>query len=240
MKLLSILSLFILFTFSSSCIYSTDDQIAGNGNVVTNEVAVDSFTGLVINCHCNIEIIQSDYESVIIEADENLHEYLKIYLEGKDLVVKNADNIQFKKFKKCVVSIYVKDLTKIKSSGVGNVKTITPIAADNMDLSISSVGNNNFELIVSEIIIVNSSVGNTTISGSADRVNLKNSSVGNLKMKDFYVAILYVNNSAVGNVHVFASEEIYIKNSGIGNLTYSGDAKIMEMNTSGIGNVKKQ
>ena len=53
-------------------------------------------------------------------------------------------------------------------------------------------------------------------------------------------AIVNVVNSGVGSVSVYATQELSMTNSGVGSITYSGDAVIKNINSSGVGKIRKE
>jgi hypothetical protein len=239
MQKLNLLLVTVSFIVLSSCLMS-QDHISGNGKVESREIAVEPFTDLSLHCKCNVEIVQSDKQLVIIEADENLHEYFEVTSKEGKLIVKNPDNTSFNSFKKINVQVHVNELTSLNLGIVGNLTFPDYIKSEKLDIRISSVGNSQLHLVADQITTNISAVGNTKISGSANQVKIKNSCVGNIDMKDFRAKVLDVNNSSVGNMHVYATDEISIHHSGVGNLTYSGGATVKTLNSSGIGSVKEK
>lgn len=214
--------------------------VVGNGNVITQTINSESFTQLSLDCKCDVAIVQSDIEQVIIEADENLHEYVMVTNRDGSLRINTPDHVQFQKTSKFLVTVSLKNIESFNNDGVGNVWCTNQLKLDRLNLNNSSVGNNDFNFDVKEINIDNTTVGNTTIVGLADKAHVKNSSVGNIDMEGFIVKILHIKNTAVGNIQVFASDEIYIKHSGIGDFTYAGNATVKEMDIAAMGSVTKK
>ena len=214
--------------------------VVGNGNVVTQTINLESFTRLSLDCKCDVAIVQSDNEQVIIEADENLHEYVMVTNRDGSLRINTPDHVQFQKTSKFLVTVSLKNIESFNNDGVGNVWCTNQLKLERLNLNNSSVGNNDFNFDIKEINIDNTTVGNTTIVGLADKAHVKNSSVGNIDMEGFIVKILHIKNTAVGNIQVYASDEIYIKHSGIGDFTYAGNATVKEMDIAAMGSVTKK
>jgi hypothetical protein len=221
-----------------SCI-EAQNKVNGEGSVVTKEITVQPFNSLVLKCATNVEIIQSNGNKVTIEADENLLQFVDIKNEGDKLMVKTKSKVQFRHYNKFIIRVHVSNLSSIDNSGVGNVKSLNTLMADKLKLNLSSVGNNNFDINANKIDVTSSTVGNVTLSGEAALANIDHSGVGNADFSALKVKILHVKSSAMGNIKVYASDEIYIRHSGVGNISYSGDARVMELNSSGVGSTKK-
>ena len=235
--------LFILTVLMIMSLVSCDvigEKVTGSGNVTTKTHEVEPFSKLKIATVCKVEIIQSENEAVIVEADENLHEYIEIENRGNQLVVKTRDNVNFKSFKKLIIRIHVKAINDLNIASVGNMICTNELVADELNVKVSSVGNTELKLKVGSTDCKFSTVGRLKIEGSADNAVVKNSSVGGVDMEEFQVKVLHINNSSVGGIQVYASEEIYVTHSGVGGLTYAGNPQVKEIKDSGIGKVKQR
>ena len=215
-------------------------KVRGNGNVTSIEHQVKSFSTLEIDGVFNVLIKQGEKESVTVETDENLHEYISIESNGNTLNVSTRKRITFRKKNRMNIYITIKDIGKLKLSGVGNVETEGTLRLSELDLRIKCVGNVTLKLEVDDLDARINSVGNIALSGKANNAEIDNSSVGNLNAFDLKNEVLDLKNSGVGRVEVYASKELAIKSSGVGNVYYKGDAVITDLNIRGVGKVKKK
>lgn len=62
-------------------------EVKGNRNIVIKEIKINSFISFHIAAIGLIELHQSDNEKLVIETDENLHEYFDISNAGDTLYV---------------------------------------------------------------------------------------------------------------------------------------------------------
>ena len=218
---------------------SYSQEIKGNGNVVTQERTITSFTRLSIDGVFNVFINQGEKEVVKVETDENLQSVIETINTGSTLNIKWKEKASVKKSTKMNIYVTIKELKSRDISGVGDVSTTSILKLENLELKISGVGNTSLEMNCKSFTADISSVGNIKLKGTADNVSVTASGTGNLKALDFIVKKLSINVSGTGNVEVYADEEINITSSGIGNISYKGNAVVKTMNTSGIGKVKK-
>jgi len=235
--------LFILTVLMIMSLLSCDvmgEKVTGNGNVNTKTHAVEPFSRLKIETVCKVEITQSDKEEVIVEADENLHDYIEIQQNGDQLKVRTRENVSFRSFEKLIIRIHVKAINDLNIASVGNVICTNELVADDLNVRVSSVGNTELKLNVGSTECKFSTVGRLLIEGAADKAVVKNSSVGGVNMEEFQAKVLRINNSSVGGIKVYASEEIYVTHSGVGGLTYAGNPQVKEIKDSGIGKVKQR
>ncbi len=214
-------------------------KVRGNGNVIRQTRDVTPFTSLNIGGVFNIFLSQSNQEKLMIEADENLLEYIETSVRGGELYIE-MDDVEIKESKKLNIYITFKDIDAMNIHGVNTVTSEQKLTFDELDIERAGVGNTELELDCNYLFVHSSSVGTIKLSGKAEEVKLRNSGVGSIKAKDLITQKLELNNSGIGSVSVYADETIEINSSGIGSVTYSGNAKVNKLNASGIGKVKKK
>ncbi|MEL6922595.1 MAG: head GIN domain-containing protein [Bacteroidota bacterium] len=205
----------------------------------TETRSVDSFSKLEIGGVFAIELKQGNEESVVIEARADQMAYIITESRGDKLVVKMKDKENYKKWDDVKVTVNFKSLDYLNNNGVGSLKSIGTLKFDNLELKNASVGKTKLTLQANKVDANISSVGNTELSGTVKTMRIKNSSVGNLRASDLKVDYLDIRNSAVGSAEVYAEKELSITNEGVGGLRYKGNAVVKEMNSSGLGRIRK-
>jgi serine/threonine-protein kinase len=78
-------ALLIVTTLLAGC--GLLSPISGSGNVVTQEEAITGFEKLDVSHGFNVDISQGDTFSVIIRADDNLIEHVRVVKEGSTLKI---------------------------------------------------------------------------------------------------------------------------------------------------------
>lgn len=205
---------------------SKNETLEGNGNLVTREVSISSFSKLKASGVYELKLSQGDKESLIIEADENLQALFIVKNEGNQLVIemKKLKNVNLKAKTKLRIHLTFKNITDLELSTVGNVRSDEQLTFNNLELDSKSVGNVDLKLTANEINVNNSSVGNITLSGKAQTAVMRNNGVGNLEAGDFVVQTMNIDNSGVGNAHVNAQKELKVKDSFLGKVKNKGAA----------------
>ncbi len=225
----------LLFTLS----VTAQNNIKGNGHVVKQERTVSPFNELIVKGVYNVYLAQGDEELVIVETDENLQDIITVKNKGEALVLGWKKGMNIKKKTKMNVYVTIKDLTRLKINGVGNVKTTSRLSLEELDLNVSGVGNTFLALECKKLGGEIAMVGNLTLEGKVEEVTLDNNGTGALKAFDLITQKLAINNSGIGKVEVYAQEEISIISSGIGSVFYKGDAKTTKLDHRGMGKIKK-
>jgi len=231
--------LLIAFMFVHLVHVDAQRKIRGNGNVVTEEHKVGAFTELFLDGVCNIYLDQGDEEKVVIEADENLHEYIYVDYSGDRLEIDMKSRINIRSLKKLNIYITVNNLERLRIMGVGNVKTEGTLKLDKLKTKITGVGNVKLELEANSLDAELNAVGNITLKGEINEAEISNSGVGKLDASDMRLNKLDLNVSGVGKTEVYVEKEVAVRSTGVGNVHVRGDAVITELHSTGVGKVKK-
>ena len=204
----------------------------------TQQRQVSSFSELNISSVGDVFISQGDKESVSITGDSSAQEHIEVVNEGNALVIRPKN--ERKNFPgEITINVTIKNISKLKISGIGKVKTETPLNLEELECKISSMGNLSLELNCQKFAANISSIGNCKLKGKAETADIALSGMGNFRALDFEVGKLNARMSGMGNAEVYATEEITVNASGMGNLDYKGNPKLENIKTSGMGNVKK-
>lgn len=212
--------------------------VNGNGDVVKKERPAERFTGIRVSTGIDVYLKQADKESIVVEADENLHEYIKTDVDGNVLNIYADANIRDAERKRVYVTM--KDIRSVKTSSAGDVLGETPVKTDELELSASSAGNINLEVYAKRIEADISSSGDITLSGSADILDARLSSAGDLNSYELEVREADVSASSAGDADVNVSEKLTARASSAGDVNYRGNPKYIDAHSSSAGGVHRK
>ena len=214
-------------------------KVKGSGNVTIEERAVSSFDKIIVGGAFTVYLSQGDTESVEVEIDDNLQQYIEVRNEGRKLVLDNKDHVNFVKTTKNNVYITLKNIDLFDITGVCKVQTSDLLECDHFTFKVSGVANGKLELYCNKLNVRLSGVTNIELHGETTELDINQSGVGSFNAMNLIAAKVTVVNSGVGSVSVYASQELSMTNSGVGSITYSGDAEIKTLKSSGIGKITK-
>jgi len=146
-KLFFVLPLIILT--AAGCVVNIQDSVTGNGKVVSQTRTAPEFTGIKVGSGIDVFLTQGESQSVIVEADENLQEWIRTEVNGSVLNIYTEKSIRLAKTKK--VTITCKTLDNIEVSSAGDVTSLNQFKTDKLDISMSSAGDLKFEVDANEI-----------------------------------------------------------------------------------------
>ncbi len=236
LKYCLIISLALVITFC------TDGQIRrtvyGNNHVVKKEREAGRFTGLRVSSGIDVYLKQTGNESIEVEADENLHEYILTEIRDGVLHVYTETNIREAEMKRVYVTM--KDISSLKTSSAGDIIGETPVKTDKLELSATSAGDIKLEIYVKEVEATISSSGDVTLTGEADILNANLSSAGDLNSFGLEVREADVSASSAGDADINVSERLRARSSSAGDINYRGNPKYLDAHSSSAGGVHRK
>lgn len=223
----------------TSCVNGQVRQtVRGDGNVVKKERTTVSFDGIRVSTGIDVYLRQGNKESITVEADENLHEYIITEVKGGTLHVYSDANIREAKMKRVYVTI--REVSSLKTSSAGDIIGETPLNGTDIELGASSAGNIRLEVYAKSLDVNISSSGDISLSGEAETLNADLSSAGNLEAYNMKVKEANVSASSAGDARISVSEKIIARASSAGDISYRGDPKYVDAHSSSAGGVHKK
>lgn len=119
-------SILLLLLISFSALSQQKEKIKGSKIVTVEQKEIAEFSSLEINDNLEIFLIRGDKCSLEIEADDNLHDAIDIYLNGSTLRLSATKQVTSSK-KFSVRVTYTDDLKMITSKNEANVTALSEI-----------------------------------------------------------------------------------------------------------------
>jgi len=241
MKSLRSLTIAFIILSITSCIQIQGQHwrtVEGHGKVVTKERKTDSFTGVKVSSGIDVYLKQGNNESVSVEADENLHEYILTEVRNGVLNVYSEYNIRDAERKRVYVTM--KEVKSVKTTSAGDVFGESPINSDRLELSASSAGDIKLEVTARKIDVDISSSGDITLTGETDYLRADLSSAGDFNAYELKAREADISVSSAGDADVNVSERITARASSAGDINYKGDPKYIDAHTSSAGGIHRR
>ncbi len=209
----------------------------GNGERITKTYTVDEFDEIELSGAYDIFLIPSTSNDITIEIDENLLQYIEIYVIGDRLVVGSDRRLNSREGIK--IEIPVEGLKRIVTSGASDITSEEPIRSVDLVLKMSGAGKINLNLEVASFELELSGATLVYLQGSARKLVVDMSGAGSLEAENFEVEDCEISISGVGSVSVNVSGTLTAEVSGLGSVDYIGNPKSVKGDVSGIGVVSK-
>lgn len=212
-------------------------SIKGNGEVIKQERSVQPFSEIQISGVFDVILKQGSKEGVSVETDSNLQECIIVENEGNSLVLSNSKT-KIKKSTKMIVYVTVKDLTKLKDTGVGDIKSENTLKANTLELVLSNVGDMSLNIESQDLNMRYSGVGDVKLTGVASNSTMNVSGVGDISAYDLQVKTMDIRHTGVGDARIHVTESLKLDFKGVGDVFYKGNPKEKDISKGGVGSVK--
>lgn len=217
-------------------------QIRGNGNVITQDMNIsERFNEVTASNGWEVSLEKGSENSVIIEADENLLDVAKVYVEGGNLKISSEKGISSATSKKVYVT-YAQTLTELNASSGASIKANEILKANDLEFDVSSGGTIRAEVAAKEVETEVSSGGVLRISGTTYRLDASGSSGGVSKLGNLKAEVAKADISSGGVMEIYVSKALKADASSGGVINYYGNPqnvdKPKKSNSGGVINSK--
>jgi hypothetical protein len=223
---------------TTACNFSVNlgNRVGGSGNTTTEERSVSDFDKVALLGAGELYIEQGQTESLTVETDDNLMQYITTEVKDGRLELGIKPNINIFFMTKIVYRLTVIDLREVKISGSGKVIT-KALKTDNLVLGTSGSGKFEVEdLKATRLEASTSGSGEFTVKGKVDALKIEIGGSGKFINPDLQSRTAEVRISGSGNVTVWTSDSLDVTISGSGSVRYYGKPQINQT-ISGSGNV---
>ena len=195
----------ILSILACSVSINTDDwggngeTVRGSGTVVEESRIVSNFSGVELAMAGTLYITEGASESLRIEAENNLLEYIETNVRMGRLVIETRSGIDLQTTRSIKYYLTVVDLKAIVISSSGDVEA-GDLTSDSFSITINSSGKLSISsLDCTSLHVEISSSGDVSLSNlTADSISVKISSSGSLEIEGGQVQTQTVNISSSG------------------------------------------
>ncbi len=210
----------------------------GSGHLITAAREVSGFGQVSISGGGDAEIIQDGTESVTIETDDNVMQYVTSEVRGDTLYLGlDFNGLRFVNPTRLHFTVHVKDLTGIATSGSWDVSADS-VQTNRLDISISGSGTVTVgSLTADEVTTTVSGSGNVSLEGKVAKQSIVVSGSGKYRAANLETESASVRISGSGNATLWTSQTLDVHISGSGNVGYYGAPQV-SFSQSGSGKIE--
>jgi hypothetical protein len=178
--------------------------------------------------------------SLVIEAEENLMEYIEIRTFGQKLVIGMKGAMNFKPTEDIIFYLTVVELEGVQISGLGGIY-LPEVNVDRFDIDISGAGDVNIEALYADRVYASlSGLGDVDIdSGEVFSQDISISGAGDYSARHLQSSEAEVSVSGLGSATVNVDDYLDARISGAGDINYYGSPEI-DIDVSGLGSVQAE
>jgi hypothetical protein len=220
----------IIFNFFS-CQNSHSQFIKGSGNVIKTDRPVSSFQVVEVQDGIDLYITQNNSESLQVEADENLHQYIKTEIEQGVLKIYLSKII----WKSQVIKVHlsIKNITGLSASGGSDVESIGVLNLEELSVICSGGSDAKLNVNVDKLKFKASGGSDGYLSGTAKSFLGKASGGSDILAFDLNAVDCYVEVNGGSDAEVNVSGILNASGSGGSDISYKGTPSSIDSNMSG-------
>jgi len=229
-------ALLFIATVSTSCMIDGITSVSGNRNVNTETRKInDDFTKVEVGQGIQLYITQDDNLSLVVKADENLHNLIETEVRNGVVKITSKRNIRRAKSKKIYLS--APRIDAIKATSGSDVVTENTLKADIFDVHVSSGADARIDINADTINSSSSSGADLRIKGTANYFTAKATSGSSIRAYSLESKNATVKVNSGADIDVFAVESLTAKASSGGDIDYKGNPKRLDKKKSSGGSI---
>ena len=209
------------------------ESITASDEITIIDHSVPTFSSLEVSDNFRVSIKFSDtVETVTVQANENLHQYIDLKVVDERLSIKLMGLDRIKGKETLNILITTKNINDVKATGNSKITLESPLYAP--EFKIHSNGNGWFTGEIHTDLLDLSATGNCMFELEGDVKKLNGRFSGNCELMDYDLKIEEVKLDLSGNSNAYLSisKSITIKAKGNSMLFYKGNASIIHQNLS--------
>ena len=204
------------FNFSSG--------IKGNKNVITKIRNLNKdFSKISASEGLEVILSQNNENSIKVQADENLHQYIITEVVDETLKIHTSNQIGKAEAKKIYVNF--KTLSNINSSSGSNIISSNEINANKISIKATSGSNQNIYVASENLYCSSSSGASINLKGKSNIINATSSSGSSINAIELLSSSCKTNTSSGASIKVYCSSEINSKASSGSSIKFDGNPK---------------
>jgi hypothetical protein len=209
--------------------------VRGSGRLATESREVRNFDRVALTGSGEVALTQGDEESLTIEADRNVMQYITSKVENGTLTL-GPERGTIVRPTRLKFTLEVKDLEGLTVSGSGDISA-ERADTDRLEIVVSGSGGVRIYALTAQDVEVHiSGSGDVELHGQVTSLDLDISGSGKYHGGDLRSETTSVTISGSGEVTVWATELLDANISGSGSVNYYGDPKT-DVSRSGSGKV---
>lgn len=228
-----------LSLFLSACV--NDNTIVPSANITTQEIFIQDYSGIDVSTAFLVDVEYSaTEESIIIEANENLHQFIEVEKVNDILRIKIRDNTNIKgsaTFKAHVISNNY--LNSFSASQASHITLINPQESAEVNVALTGASFLTGTIIANSMTAFVDGASNASLQGSADTLTLNADGASIVGSFEMIIGDAILQLSGASNASLTINDNIDLSESGASLLMYKGTPQISNLNMSGGSQILK-
>ena len=223
----------------SACV--NDNTIVPSANITAQERFIQDYSGIDVSTAFLVDVEYSaTEESIIIEANENLHQFIEVEKVNNILRIKLRDNTSISGsaiFKAHVITSNY--LNSFFASQASNITLINPQESAEVNVGLTGASFLTGTIIANSITAFIDGASNASLQGSADTFTLNADEASLVGSFEMITGNANLQLSGASNANLTVNGTINLSASGASIFTYKGTAVVNQLDLSGASQIIK-
>ena len=220
---------------TQGCDYVDGPCIKGEGQVVNQEIELESFTGINLGMAGEVTLYKGPVQKIEIEAQPNIINLINREVSDGMWTITPVECVSG--YENLHIFVTVPEMNSIVLTGSGSILVEDSFETEDMDLLLSGSGNLLFRGTTETLEARLSGSGTITVEGTTAYLEALLSGSGNISAFETIATEAKVTISGSGNVEVNFTNSLIAMITGSGNVYYIGDDSLIDQDTPGSGSV---
>lgn len=189
---------------------------------------VSGFTGIALSAPLNVELVQGDTESLVLEGDEATLAEIETVVEQGVLKIRTRSSFEWRHMSKARARVGAKTIDSLRIAGSGDIDA-QQLRSTGLKVAVSGSGDVRIgTLAASSIEVTVAGSGDVLVGGKVDTVSTSIAGSGDVKAGKLETNDAKVTIAGSGDVAVWAKQSLKVKIVGSGDVRYYGDPAITQ------------
>ncbi|AZQ44288.1 head GIN domain-containing protein [Nonlabens ponticola] len=230
----------IAFQSTNAQWWSSNKKVSGNGDVITQTFNTDDYDQIKVAGSMDVVLVAGTEGTIEVEAESNIMEYLEIETKGDKLEIGVKDGININTRKGIMVTVPVKDISRISMAGSGDISSDLTLKSDKMEVSVAGSGDITLTTESRALELNVAGSGDLKMSGRTENLNASVAGSGDISAYGLKANNVRASIAGSGDVSVFCNGgKMNASIVGSGDLRYKGKTSDIKKSVMGSGDITK-
>lgn len=233
-------SALVLFIICTSCVGDMFNSVTGNNNVTTQKriTGGEPFTQIKASNGLDVYITQSENQSVVVEADENLQDIIITEVKDGVLYIYTEKNIWKAASRKIDVSL--KDISSITATSGSDVYTTSKLTTSSINVSATSGASLKLDLDATNIVASATSGADIDLQGISTSLNASATSGADINCYELKSKNVQASVTSGADIDVYVEENLVASATSGGDIDYKGNPSQVNKSSNSGGSISQK
>ncbi len=239
MRTIIILILALAFSTNAEAQWWGSKSKKGNGKVTKETRTTADYEGIRCAGSMDFILVAGEEGKILIEAEENLLEYIITEVKNGDLVVKVEKGVNLKPSwgKDIKITIPFREIDKVSLAGSGDLYNEDTINANNLSVSLAGSGDIVLDIRTGKVKGSIAGSGDLTLKGETEDLDASIAGSGDFHGFELESKNTEVSIAGSGDAKVVSRVSLKARVAGSGDIRYKGNPEREDTKVSGSGSI---